>query len=232
MDLDNVTASVIDAVHPYTMSSPANLAATIRLAVEAIEAGRNGDFAECGIWRGGASFAMLLAQRLRYGRIVKPVWMFDSFQGLPPPDERDGPLALKYRRDTGAPDYYNNCTATHAEVTTAVRDFGFAASEAIVVPGWFEQSLPAHKDALATRGVAVLRIDCDWYEPVAYVLRELAPLVPDEGTIILDDYYAWDGCARATHDFLAQNNLSWRIRSMEKFHGAWMIKRPHRSGPV
>ena len=39
---------------------------------------------------------MLLAQRYKYGRIVKPVWMFDSFEGLPPADDRDGPLAVQY----------------------------------------------------------------------------------------------------------------------------------------
>lgn len=211
------------------MSTAQNLAATIRLAVEAIEAGREGDFAECGTWLGGASFAMLLAQRRLYGKIVRPVWMFDSFQGLPVPDGRDGPLAAKYRRETEAPDYRDNCSAPLAEVKAAIDGFGLAAEEAIVVPGWFKDTVPVHKEELARRRLALLRVDCDFYEPVSYVLRELTPYVPEEGTIILDDYYAWDGCARATHDFLSQNGLSWRIRSMDRLHGAWMIKRAHRT---
>src|SRR5262249_31879835 len=75
-------------------------------------------------------------------------------------------------------------------------------------------------------GLAIpLRIDCDWYEPVHRVLVHLVPLVNEECPIILDDYYAWDGCARATHDYLSQNDLSWRVRSMDRFDGAWMIKR-------
>jgi O-methyltransferase len=232
MDLENVVAQVIEEVRPYTMATVQNLAATIQLAIEAIEAGRKGDFAECGTWMGGSSFAMLLAQRRLYDKIIKPVWMFDSFQGLPLPDERDGPLAIKYRRETDVPDYFDNCAAPLDKVATAIHRFGFAAEEAIVVPGWFNESLPGRKAELAKRGLAVLRVDCDFYEPVAYVLRELTPLIPEEGTIILDDYYAWDGCARATHDFLSQNNLSWRIRSMNNFHGAWMIKRAHRTGAL
>jgi hypothetical protein len=232
MDLQQASAAAIEEVRAYTMSTAQNLSVTIRLAIEAIEAGRTGDFAEFGTWMGGASFALLLAQRGLYGRIVRPVWMFDSFQGLPRPDERDGPLAVKYLRETDAPDYLDNCAAPLDKVMTAIHDFGFAADEAIVVPGWFNESVPRHEAELSRRGIAVLRVDCDFYEPVSYVLRHLTPFVPEEGAIILDDYYAWDGCARATHDFLSQNNLSWRIRSMDRFHGAWMIKRVHRTNAL
>jgi O-methyltransferase len=229
MDLQDVIKRVSNEVRPYTMSSAVNLAATIRFAVEAIEAARKGDFAECGTWMGGSSFAMLLAQRWLYGKIVKPVWMFDSFKGLPPPDDRDGPLAFAYQRQTDAPGYFNNCSASLERVLDIINGFGFSDSEAIVVPGWFSESFPNHRAELSRRGLAILRVDCDFYEPVSYVLRELTPFISDEGFVILDDYYAWDGCARATHDFLSQNNLSWRIRSIEKFHGAWMIKRAHRT---
>lgn len=232
MDLESAIVQVMEDVRPYTMAAPANLAATIRLAVEAIEAGRKGDFAECGTWMGGSSFAMLLVQRYLYGKIIRPVWMFDSFQGLPAPCERDGPLAVKYQWETDAPDYFDNCTAPLPKVMAAIQGFGFSAEEAIVVPGWFNETLAVHKDELARRGLAVLRVDCDFYEPVAYVLKEFSSFVSEEGTIILDDYYAWDGCARATHDFLSQNDLTWRIRSMDKFQGAWMIKRAHRMGAL
>jgi hypothetical protein len=229
MDLEGMTAQVIEAVRPYSMAPELNLATTIRLVIEAIEAGRKGDFAECGTWMGGSSCAMLLAQRQLYGKIVKPVWMFDSFQGLPPPDARDGPLALKYVRETDSPDYFDNCKAPLDKVMDVVHGFGFGAEEAIIVPGWFNDSLPRHKDALSRRGLSMLRVDCDFYEPVMYVLNELTPFIPEEGTIILDDYYAWDGCARATHDFLSLNNLSWRIRSIDRLQGAWMVKRAHRT---
>lgn len=229
MQLDTATAKIIADVRPYTMCAPENLTVTIRLAVEAIEAGRKGDIAECGTWLGGSSFAMLLAQRHLYGKIVKPVWMFDSFQGLPPPDERDGPLAVKYCQETDSPEYYDNCRAALSKVMDAVRSFGFTPEEAVVVPGWFNDSLPPRIGELRERGLALLRVDCDFYDPVRYVLQLLTPCVPEEGTIILDDYFAWDGCARATHDFLSQNNLCWRVRSMDKFKGAWMIKRAHRT---
>ncbi len=228
MLLEEITARVISETRLYTMVPSENLAQTIKLTVDAVEADRPGDLVECGAWKGGSSFSMLLAQRYRFGRIVKPVWMFDSFQGLPPADERDGPLALRYQREIDAPGYLNNCTAPLDQAQAAINSFGFANTEAILVDGWFSETIPAHRATLSRSGIAVLRIDCDWYEPVLYVLEELAPYVADEGAVILDDYYAWDGCARATHYYLSRHSLAWRIRSMDKFYGAWMIKRDHR----
>ncbi len=215
-------------VAPYTMLRTQALQATIKHAVAVIDADVEGDLIECGTWKGGGSFSMLLAQRYKYGRIVKPVWMFDSFQGLPPADERDGPHALQYQKDTASPSYFDNCTAPLEGVREAIKKFGFKDDEAIVVPGWFNDSVPKHVAAIAQLKIALLRVDCDWYDPVTYVLDSFAPSVSDEGVIILDDYYAWDGCARAAHDFLSRNGLSWRIRSVDRFAGAWMVKRDAR----
>jgi hypothetical protein len=228
MTVDEVTARVIEEVQAYTMVPPENLAQTIALTNEAVDSERPGVLVECGTWMGGSSFAMLLTQRYRYGEVRKPVWMFDSFEGLPPADRRDGPMALDYQQDTTAPQYYDNCTAPLDKVIAAARHFGSTTDQARIVKGWFNESLPTWRPKLEATGIAVLRIDCDWYEPVLYVLDALAPLVAEEGSIILDDYYAWDGCALATHEFLAKHALNWRIRSMEKFYGAWMVKRPHR----
>jgi O-methyltransferase len=70
-----------------------------------------------------------------------------------------------------------------------------------LVPGWF-------KDTLATfvppEPIAVLRLDGDWYDSTRLCLEALYPAVPPGGLIIIDDYYAWEGCARAVHEYLAQ----------------------------
>lgn len=214
------------------MVPESSLAFTIESVFDAVDSNRPGDLVECGTWLGGSSFAMLLAQRYRYGRIVRPVWMFDSFEGLPPADERDGPMAVQYQRDVDSPIYFDNCRAPLPMVMAAIEQFGFLPEEAIVVPGWFNETIPYERPELADRGISFLRIDCDWFEPVSYVLNQFAALLPDESRILLDDYYAWDGCARATHAFLAANDYCWRIRTMPETSGAWMIKRPHRSGSL
>lgn len=229
MSWSDIADRVVEEVQPFTMVPPEGILKSIELAISAVENGHHGDIVECGTWMGGASFAMLLAQRYRYGEIRKPVWMLDSFQGLPPTDERDGPLAMNYTANAYAPGNWDNCTAPLARVREAISSFGFSDGEAIVVPGWFNDTIPLHKAEIAKQGISLLRVDCDWYEPVHYVLTALAPIVCEEGAIILDDYFAWDGCARATHAFLTENDHSWRIRSMDHFNGAWMIKRAFRT---
>jgi O-methyltransferase len=228
---DRTMAKIIADVRPYSMVSDDALRFSIESAIKTIAAGRTGDIVECGTWRGGASFAMLLAQRHEWGRVQRPVWLMDSFQGLPPADNRDGPLALKWQSETESPLYFDNCSARLEDVKATAERFGFSPEEAVIVPGWFEQTIPAQQGRLAARGICLLRIDCDWYAPVRLVLDHLAPLVTDDGIIILDDYYAWDGCTRATHDYLSAAGLAYRIRSLPSFHGAWIIKRDARESP-
>jgi hypothetical protein len=227
---EEILNRVCREVAPYTMVPQAALLFTLESALQSIEMNLKGSIVECGTWKGGCSFGMLLVQRYRYGKIIKPVWMFDSFQGLPPADERDGPLAKAYQRDVDSPYYYDNCSAALAEVRTAITRFGFSEDECRVVPGWFSDSLPSKTTTLGHEGIALLRVDCDWYEPVRFVLDTLLPHTTDDARVILDDYYFWDGCARATHDFLASSGQAYRIRTIGEFVGAWFEKNAGRSG--
>jgi hypothetical protein len=36
----------------------------------------------------------------------------------------------------------------------------------------------------------------------------------ENGIIVLDDYYTWDGCSRALHDFLSRRSSTERIRNL------------------
>lgn len=217
-------------VAPYTMVPQAALLFTLESALHSIELDLKGSIVECGTWKGGCSFGMLLVQRYKYGKIVKPVWMFDSFQGLPPADERDGPLAKAYQRDVDSAYYYDNCTAALADVRIAIKLFGFSDEECRVMPGWFSDTLPPKAATLGREGIALLRVDADWYEPVRFVLDSLLPHTTDDARVILDDYYFWDGCARATHDFLSSSGQAYRIRTIGEFVGAWFEKKAGRSG--
>ena len=215
---------VMPEIRPYSMVPDDAIAFAITQCLDAIAEDLPGDIVECGTWRGGASFAMLLAQRYHLGRIVKPVWMLDSFDGLPPADpERDGPTAVSWQK-LPPEQNYDNCRATLPEVQAAVDRFGFREYEAIVTPGWFAQTLPRIEPELRERSISLLRIDCDWYEPVLHVLTQLGPLVSNGAVIILDDYFSWRGCARATHEFLAAAAAPYRIHSLRTLHNAYLFK--------
>jgi hypothetical protein len=199
------------------------LATTIRLTLEAIDADIPGDLVECGTWLGGCSFAMLLAQRYAYGDIRRPVWMFDSFAGMGEPGEQDGEHAKwwKGRSLSGEPDpdKQNFCIASLRDVRDAIDYFGLD-NHVMIFPGWFKDTVPHVKPPQ----IAVLRIDCDWYDPVKLVLEQLAPRVSVGAPIILDDYGIWEGCTLATHEYLAAHRLPWAIQPAGQ--GVYMIKTP------
>src|SRR5260221_439814 len=171
---------IVQAVRPYTMIPDQALRLTISSAVEVIAQGVDGVLMECGTWKGGSSMPRLLAQRVAFGRVERPVYLLDSFEGLPPATGRDGPLANAYQRQEVLKEwYFDNCSARQDEVEAGLAKLGFKPGEYSIVPGWFEQTLPAVVQRLSTSSIALLRIDCDWYDPVKLCYEQLEPLVAE-----------------------------------------------------
>ncbi len=157
---------------------------------------------ECGVWRGGmiAAIAEVLGPDRRY-------YLLDSFEGLPRAEEIDGPSALAWQADKKDPSYYDNCRAEPRFAERAMTMSG--AKHHTLVPGWFSETLPRLD---LREEIAVLRLDGDWYESTMTCLTRLVPSVKRGGVVIIDDYYAWDGCAKAVHDYFSRNSLPARLQ--------------------
>jgi hypothetical protein len=202
-------APVLAKVEPFTMVPTESLIDLARLVRAVLARDIPGDFVECGVWRGGASF--LMADLLRQAGVRgRKAWLFDSFEGLPPPDAIDGSAALAYAHDPNGPKF-DNCRATLEEVQ------GYAAELSLMpytefVKGWFDQTLPAQRGRIGP--IALLRIDGDWYSSVRCCLDNLYDQVVDGGFVVLDDYYTYDGCAIAVHEFLGERRLAHRIENV------------------
>jgi hypothetical protein len=203
-------APIMARIRPFTMVPERSLVELAQQVSAILTLQVPGDFVECGVWRGGASF--LMAELLRQAGVSdRRVWLFDSFEGLPPPTEPDGARALAYTGDRANPWYHDNCRASLEEVQGSVDALGLARWTRLV-KGWFEETLPLHRERIGP--IALLRIDGDWYSSVRCCLDNLYDQVVDGGLVILDDYYAWDGCAVATHEFLGSRRLAHRIESV------------------
>jgi hypothetical protein len=172
---------------------------------------------------------MLLAQRAVYGAVRRPVYLLDSFEGLPPAEQRDGPLALAWQSRQMPEIFFDNCLAPLNEVRQTLIRLGFSPAEARVVPGWFHETVPALVSELSDTAIACLRLDGDWYSSTRICLEHLLPLVAEGAPVLVDDYYAWDGCARAVHDYLAEHDLPYRIKSFPDLGGAYFYKRAYRN---
>jgi len=162
-----------------------------------------GAIVECGTWKGGmiAGIANLLGNDRNY-------FLFDSFEGLPEAKEIDGESAIEWQSNNNSKYYYNNCTASEQDAYTAMKIAGI--TDPSIFKGWFNDSLPK---ANFEKGIAILRLDADWYDSTLEILNNLFNKVNKGGVIIIDDYFAWDGCSKAVHDYLSINKCNERIRS-------------------
>jgi len=215
-------------VRPFTMASDLAVHFTAMETVRLIAGEIPGVLVECGTWRGGCSMAMLLAQQTVFGHVVRPVHLLDSFVGLPPATDRDGPLARQWQSETDSPGYHDNCTVSEKQLLTDITSLGFSEGEYFVHPGWFADTLLPLTVQLGETPIAFLRLDGDWYDSTLVCLRHLEPHVAVEGTVLIDDYYAWDGCARAVLDYLSRGDHAYRIKSLAGFCGAYFTKRTAR----
>ena len=144
-------------------------------------------------------------------------------------DRADGPLAIAWQSDTRSPHYYDNCRAALDEVRASLNALELPAGSWGLLPGWFEDAVPSLSRRMGADGIALLRLDGDWYDSTRVCLDHLVPAVAEGGIVILDDYYAWDGCTRATHDYLSRNDVPYRLRPVPGGVGAYFVKQSHRS---
>jgi O-methyltransferase len=206
--------AVLDRLRPLTMF-PRECLVELAWQVRAcLEENIPGSFVECGVWRGGTSF--LMAYMLREaGASDRKVWLFDSFEGIQPPEVIDGPAAFKWTEDTTSPFYYDNFRVSVEEVWRCANELGLSAYTELV-KGWFDNTIPANRKRIGP--IAILRIDCNWHAGVRCCLDSLYDQVVDGGFVILD-YYNWDGCAIAVHEFLGGRKLAHRIEAVSAHGG-------------
>jgi len=154
----------------------------------------DGSFVECGVAHGGCTAMMAFVARGQ-----RPVWGFDSFEGMPALTEEDEGQGKKAVGTVASgPDGLQEAQRT-------LDRFRLAHESVKLVKGWFEDTLPLYATQLEP--IAVLRLDSDWYKSTRYCLETLYDLVAPGGVVIIDDYHAFIGCRKAVDEFRLQRNI-------------------------
>jgi O-methyltransferase len=180
------------------------------------EALRTGAIVECGTWRGGMSAGMI-----EVGGNDRHYHFFDSFEGLPPAQEIDGPAANRWQSETLLRQRSGNCYASLEEFEATIRMTRCPTGIVHVTKGLFENTLPGFNPP----SIAILRLDADWYSSTSICLEKLWDSVAVNGLILIDDYYSWDGCSRAVHEFLAKRQAAERLAQMPLSRHAFIVKK-------
>lgn len=194
--LNPAKTSILKVCAPYTLAGYPRLTNVYDVVLDIEKRNIDGAFVETGTWKGGCA-AIMGAVAHRYGD-RRTTWYLDSFEGMPDPTPEDGEGTEEITGDV--------LKASVSDVEELI--FGklkLPREKNIIVKGWFEDTIPTHKDKVG--GIAVLRVDADFYEPIKYVLDELYPQIVKGGYIIFDDYPRWPGCRQAVHEYLDSHNL-------------------------
>ena len=207
-DLEPELEEIVRRTRRYTMTPPRRVAALCDSVEYVVEREVPGAFAECGVWRGGSMMAVALTL-LRLGVTDRDLYLFDTFNGMPPPtdDDRrslyDGYSPMKHWRRQQKEGNLNTWHYVPAErVYAALASTGYPPARLHLVEGRVEDTLPA----AAPDQLALLRLDTDWYEGTRHEMEHLYPRLSAGGVLLVDDYGHYEGARRAVDEYLAAHD--------------------------
>ena len=202
-DMSREFLELYDECREFTMTSVERMCALYEATRYVIANDIPGDFVECGVFRGGS--AMLMACALRnLGVSDRTIWLYDTFEGMSEPTDHDvtieGFAARDRWRRLQCDDHNEWVYAPLDEVRHNLARTGYPSERLRFVQGKVEDTVPAETPT----GVALLRLDTDWYESTYHELVHLYPRLTPGGVLILDDYGHWQGARDATDQYFAE----------------------------
>lgn len=185
----------------YSMTGPQAMFALFK-AVEYIQQNNiPGDFAECGVWRGGNG--MLMAAMLdHFGDTRRKIYLYDTFEGMTEPGAADVELFGQHANDrlqTESKQQADSvwCVASLEEVKHNISLEKLNSERFVFVQGRVEDTIPK----TIPNHIALLRLDTDWYESTRHELLHCYPRLASQGVLIIDDYGHWKGARKATDEY-------------------------------
>lgn len=169
-----------------------------------------GMFVEAGVALGGASI-VLAAHASAARRVFRG---YDVFDMIPAPGERDDEKSHR-RYDVIASGqshglghgeaYYGYRSDLLQEVTRNFARYDLVVDGELIklIEGLFEDTMrfEPHDE------IAFVHVDCDWYDPVKFVLSTTYPHLTRGAVVVVDDYHDYGGCREACDEFIAAHEL-------------------------
>jgi hypothetical protein len=169
-----------------------------------------GDLIETGVWRGGTAIFMR-AVLATHGVSDRRLFVADSFQGLPKPDEQTWP------EDKGDVHYTVPFLAiSEEEVRNNFAKYGLLDDQVVFLKGWFKDTLPG----IPAKKLALIRLDGDMYGSTMEALTSLYPRLSNGGFCVIDDY-ALEGCRKAVEDYRKKYSIEEPIHTVDWTGAYW-----------
>jgi O-methyltransferase len=206
-DVPPFIASTYKKVRPYTMTSPERIYSLCEAVNYIVDKNIQGDIVECGVWKGGSMMAVA-ETLLHAGDASRNLYLFDTFEGMPPPTKNDVDIAgitaeNLLKGSDKEKDESVWCNAPLDVVKDALGSTGYPSEKIHFIKGMVEQTIPQ----FVPDKIALLRLDTDWYESTKHEMEYLFPRLAKGGVLIIDDYGHWQGARKAVDEYLEKNNV-------------------------
>jgi len=205
-DFDEEKIKLVKTVAPYTMTGPERIFVLNEAVKYIIENNIEGDFVECGVWKGGSTLAMALTLE-KLNVTGRQLYLYDTFEGMSEPTDLDKDLNNKAA---------DELLKTNNKETSSIWAFSginevkktmslskYNPANIFYVQGKVEDTLPESSH----NKIALLRLDTDWYESTKIEMELLFPRLVTGGVLIIDDYGHWQGAKKAVDEYIAANKL-------------------------
>jgi O-methyltransferase len=191
-------------VQPFTMTSESRLSVMCLATDYVTRRGLPGAIVECGVWRGGTMMATARTLQ-RNGVTDRPLWLYDTFEGMTAPTEHDLDVGGRGAAEQLAQS--DRSTTSHVWAYAAIEDVeanlrstGYESFR--LIKGDVLQTIPGE----APDEIAILRLDTDWYESTKHELECLFDRLVPGGVLIVDDYGHWQGSRKALDEYLSRSD--------------------------
>lgn len=222
-DFEDLHIHIMNKVRPYTLTSPQRVYSLIESVRYILKNNINGVFLECGVYKGGSMMTVALTL-ISQGVTDRELYLYDTFEGMPKPDERDvdvwGKSAMKEFSKRKTSDTSSTWTnASLQDVKESMASTGYPMDKVFFVKGLVEDTLPGN----APESIALLRLDTDWYKSTLHELEHLYPRLSPRGVMILDDYGHFKGAKQAVDEYFYKNSMTPLLHRID-YTGRLVVK--------
>jgi len=196
---------------PFTITGIECIYALYQATKYITNAGIDGDFVECGVWKGGS--AMVIAYTLiEQNNYERKIFLYDTYLGMAKPSNEDYSFnessnthdaSIEIWKKNQKKNYNNWCYSSIKEVKRNMKSTNYPIKNIIFIKGKVENTIPK----IIPKNISLLRLDTDWYESTKHELNYLFPLLTINGVLIIDDYGFWKGQKKAVDEYFRDNKI-------------------------
>lgn len=209
----NEELEIIETAKLFSMTSYQKLNFLLRSIEYVNNKKLEGDFVECGVWKGG-NLILFKKMMTRLNITDKLIYAFDTFEGMTKPTDIDVDIRFDNEKaedvmKRNIKDYNNHSIHCYYPIDKVKENLTNNCKDIENIKLIKGDVL---KTLLISRNIpdkiSILRLDTDWYESTKIELEILFPKLFKDGILIIDDYGDYFGCKKAVDEYFKDKKIS------------------------